>query len=108
MVLLYLFSVWLVTFSKVDLKFYGFNQYNCFCYRCETHPDGHLLLHYYTVRPGLYPIVLGTNYTFYHNFSKNQRYLYTWFEHWFKSSIHTHDTVPPHLVFGILKFRSNT
>ncbi|XP_041349323.1 guanylate cyclase soluble subunit beta-2-like [Gigantopelta aegis] len=28
-------------------------------FRCEDTDDGDLLLHYYTIRPGLYPIVLG-------------------------------------------------
>ncbi|XP_064606184.1 guanylate cyclase soluble subunit beta-2-like [Liolophura sinensis] len=28
-------------------------------FRCETNEDGTLILHYYTVRPGLYPIVIG-------------------------------------------------
>ncbi|XP_055958230.1 guanylate cyclase soluble subunit beta-1 [Patella vulgata] len=28
-------------------------------FRCETGEDGSLLLHYYTIRPGLYPIVIG-------------------------------------------------
>ncbi|XP_045165881.1 guanylate cyclase soluble subunit beta-2-like isoform X5 [Mercenaria mercenaria] len=28
-------------------------------FRCETNEDGSLSLHYYTIRPGLYPIVLG-------------------------------------------------
>ncbi|ESO86153.1 hypothetical protein LOTGIDRAFT_129572, partial [Lottia gigantea] len=28
-------------------------------FRCETGPNKELLLHYYTVRPGLYPIVIG-------------------------------------------------
>ena len=30
----------------------------CIC-RCEDTDEGDLLLHYYTTRPGLYPIVLG-------------------------------------------------
>ncbi|VDM74409.1 unnamed protein product, partial [Strongylus vulgaris] len=28
-------------------------------FRCEAHPDGTLLLHYYSKRSGLYPIVKG-------------------------------------------------
>ncbi|XP_046380373.2 guanylate cyclase soluble subunit beta-2-like [Haliotis rufescens] len=29
-------------------------------FRCESHPDGSLMLHYYTTRPRLYPIVIGS------------------------------------------------
>ncbi|XP_046569189.1 guanylate cyclase soluble subunit beta-2-like [Haliotis rubra] len=29
-------------------------------FRCESHTDGSLMLHYYTTRPGLYPIVIGS------------------------------------------------
>lgn len=28
-------------------------------FRCEDNPDGTITLHYYTGRPGLYPIVKG-------------------------------------------------
>ena len=28
-------------------------------YRCDKESDGSVTLHYYTIRPGLYPIVLG-------------------------------------------------
>lgn len=32
-----------------------------FSCRCEDNADGSLSLHYYTIRPGLYPIVLGNH-----------------------------------------------
>ena len=53
-VLNYVFFYWCAMCTRsIDSTLFAFPS------RCETNEDGSLSLHYYTIRPGLYPIVLG-------------------------------------------------